>query len=95
MQFTFSLQWLKLYYLLQVQAASQDKIEQIRENHHASLRDQLKCRIKEVECELDKIKNTKDSIFQNESMLAEVEKYKELHREEMKMRIRLANKLER
>ena len=95
-QFTFSLQWLKLHYLLQTQAASQDRLEQIRANHHASLRNQLKHRIKDLECELERIKNTQqDSIFQKESTQAEVEKYKEMYLEEMKIRRSLANKLER
>lgn len=95
-QFTFSLQWLKLCYLLQAQAASQDRLEQIRDNHHASLRNQLKHRIKDLECELDRIKNTQhDSIFQKESTQAEVEKYKEKYLEEVKIRKSLGNKLER
>ncbi|XP_035177670.1 ankyrin repeat domain-containing protein 26-like isoform X6 [Oxyura jamaicensis] len=81
---------------LQTQAASQDRLEQIRASHHASLRNQLKHRIKDLECELDRIKNTQqDSIFQKESTQAEVEKYKELYLEEVKIRRCLANKLER
>ncbi|KAM9231012.1 LOW QUALITY PROTEIN: uncharacterized protein RG961_004576 [Leptosomus discolor] len=81
---------------LQVQAASQDRLEQIRASHHASLRKQLKERIRDLECELDRIKNTQqDGIFQRESTQAEVEKYKELYLEEVKMRSCLANKLER
>ncbi|NXK55787.1 ANR26 protein, partial [Chauna torquata] len=81
---------------LQTQAASQDRLEQIRASHHASLRNQLKHRIKDLECELDRIKNTQqDSIFQKESTQAEVEKYKELYLEEVKIRRNLANKLER
>uniref|UniRef100_A0A8B9IG85 Ankyrin repeat domain-containing protein 26 n=1 Tax=Anser cygnoides TaxID=8845 RepID=A0A8B9IG85_ANSCY len=78
------------------QAASQDRLEQIRASHHASLRNQLKHRIKDLECELDRIKNTQqDSIFQKESTQAEVEKYKDLYLEEVKIRRCLANKLER
>ncbi|XP_042728679.1 ankyrin repeat domain-containing protein 26-like [Lagopus leucura] len=81
---------------LQTQAASQDRLEQIRDNHHASLRNQLKHRIKDLECELDRIKNTQhDSIFQKESTQAEVEKYKEKYLEEVKIRRSLGNKLER
>nr|XP_010299212.1 PREDICTED: ankyrin repeat domain-containing protein 26-like [Balearica regulorum gibbericeps] len=81
---------------LQTQAASQDRLEQIRANHHASLRNQLKHRIRDLECELDRIKNTQqDSIFQKESTQAEVERYKELYLEEVKIRRCLANKLER
>ncbi|XP_052525335.1 ankyrin repeat domain-containing protein 26 [Tympanuchus pallidicinctus] len=81
---------------LQTQAASQDRLEQIRDSHHASLRNQLKHRIKDLECELDRIKNIQhDSIFQKESTQAEVEKYKEKYLEEVKIRRSLGNKLER
>ncbi|NXC75369.1 ANR26 protein, partial [Anhinga anhinga] len=81
---------------LQTQAASQDRLEQIRASHHASLRNQLKHRIRDLECELDRIKNThQDSVFQKESTQAEVERYKELYLEEVKIRRCLANKLER
>ncbi|XP_054679672.1 ankyrin repeat domain-containing protein 26-like isoform X3 [Grus americana] len=81
---------------LQTQAASQDRLEQIRANHHASLRNQLKHRIRDLECELDRIKSTqKDSIFQKESTQAEVERYKGLYLEEVKIRRCLANKLQR
>lgn len=83
-------------YLLQTQAASQDRLEQIRASHHASLRNQLKDRIRDLEHELDRIKNTQqDSILQKESTQAEVERYKELYLEELKIRRCLANKLER
>ncbi|CAN0005536.1 unnamed protein product, partial [Bubo scandiacus] len=80
---------------LQAQAASQDRREQIRASHHASLRNQLNQRIQDLECELDRIKNTQqDSIFQKESTQAEAERYKELYLEEVKIRRCLANKLE-
>ncbi|NXM87310.1 ANR26 protein, partial [Oenanthe oenanthe] len=81
---------------LQAQAASQDRLEHIRASHHASLRNQLKDRIRDLECELDKIKNTQqDSTFPKECAQAEVEKYKELYLEEVKTRRCLAKKLER
>ncbi|RLW06533.1 hypothetical protein DV515_00004401 [Chloebia gouldiae] len=81
---------------LQAQAASQDRLEHIRASHHASLRNQLKDRIRDLECELDKIKNTQqDSTFPKECVQAEVEKYKELYLEEVKTRRCLAKKLER
>ncbi|NXF17383.1 ANR26 protein, partial [Rhodinocichla rosea] len=81
---------------LQAQAASQDRLEHIRASHHASLRNQLKDRIRDLECELDKIKNTQqDSTFPKECVQAEVEKYKELYLEEVKTRRSLAKKLER
>ncbi|XP_061229009.1 ankyrin repeat domain-containing protein 26-like [Neopsephotus bourkii] len=81
---------------LQTQAVSQDRLEQIRASHHASLRNQLKHRIRDLECELNKIKNTQqDGIFQQESTHAELERYKELYLEELKIRRRLGDKLER
>ncbi|NWU62276.1 ANR26 protein, partial [Pterocles burchelli] len=81
---------------LQTQAASQDRLEQIRASHHASLTNQMKQRIGDLERELDRIKNSQqDSIFQKESNQAEVERYKELYLAEVKIRRRLANKLER
>ncbi|NXH39248.1 ANR26 protein, partial [Dicaeum eximium] len=79
---------------LQAQAASQDRLEHIRASHHASLRNQLKDRIRDLECELDKIKNTQQE-SPKESVQAEVEKYKELYLEEVKTRRSLAKKLER
>ncbi|NXA75949.1 ANR26 protein, partial [Thryothorus ludovicianus] len=81
---------------LQAQAASQDRLEHIRASHHASLRNQLKDRIRDLECELDKIKNTQqESAFPKECAQAEMEKYKELYLEEVKTRRCLAKKLER
>ncbi|NWU17540.1 ANR26 protein, partial [Cephalopterus ornatus] len=80
---------------LQAQAASQDRLEQIRASHHTSLRNQLKDRIRDLECELDRIKNNQDHTFQKESTQAEVDKYKELYLEEVKTRKSLAKKLER
>ncbi|NWT77662.1 ANR26 protein, partial [Lanius ludovicianus] len=81
---------------LQAQAASQDRLEHIRASHHASLRNQLKDRIRDLECELDKIKNTQqESTFPKECAQAEVEKYKDLYLEEVKTRRCLAKKLER
>ncbi|NXF96592.1 ANR26 protein, partial [Eubucco bourcierii] len=82
--------------VLQTQAAFQDQTEQLKATHQASLRNQLKQRIKYLERELNMIKRSQqDSIFQKESTQAEMEKYKELYLEEVKIRGRLANKLER
>ncbi|NWS50286.1 ANR26 protein, partial [Probosciger aterrimus] len=85
-----------MHYLLQTQAVSQDRLEQIRASHHASLRNQLKHKIRDLECELDRIKNTQqDGVFQQESTHAEVERYKDLYLGEVKISRRLGNKLER
>lgn len=89
---SLSLPWLKVHYLLQAQAASQDRLEQMRASHHASLTNQLNQRIQDLECELDRIQNTQQD---SESTQAEGERYKELYLEEVKIRRCLANKLER
>ncbi|KAM6395726.1 LOW QUALITY PROTEIN: uncharacterized protein O9250_012685 [Rhynochetos jubatus] len=78
------------------QAASQDRLEEIRASHHTSLRHQLQHRIRDLECELDSVKNTQeDGVSQKESTPAEAERFRELYVEEVKMRRCLANKLER
>ncbi|XP_065596986.1 ankyrin repeat domain-containing protein 26-like [Cyrtonyx montezumae] len=79
---------------LQAQADFQDRLEEIRASHHASLTNQLKHRIESLEYELDRIKNTQqDNVFQQESTKAEAERYKERYLEEMKARKYLGNKL--
>ncbi|KAM9250298.1 LOW QUALITY PROTEIN: ankyrin repeat domain-containing protein 26-like [Cariama cristata] len=81
---------------LQMQAASQDRLEEIRASHHASLTNQLQQRIRDLECGLDRMKSTEqDSALQKESLQAEVERYKELYLEEAKTSRCLANELER
>ncbi|XP_056368822.1 POTE ankyrin domain family member B-like [Oenanthe melanoleuca] len=78
------------------QAASQERLEHIKASHHASRRNQLKDRIGDPECELNKIKNTpQDGIFPEECAQAEVEEDKELYPEEVKTRRCLAKKVER
>ncbi|XP_036699498.1 ankyrin repeat domain-containing protein 26-like isoform X2 [Balaenoptera musculus] len=73
---------------LQTQAASQENLEQLRENNNASIRSQMELRIKDLESELSKMKT-----FQEDSNKAELEKYKQLYLEELKVRKSLANKL--
>ncbi|XP_059953611.1 ankyrin repeat domain-containing protein 26 isoform X7 [Mesoplodon densirostris] len=73
---------------LQTQAASQENLEQLRENNNASIRSQMELRIKDLESELSKVKT-----FQEDSTKAELEKYKQLYLEELKVRKSLANKL--
>ncbi|XP_059952826.1 LOW QUALITY PROTEIN: ankyrin repeat domain-containing protein 26-like [Mesoplodon densirostris] len=72
---------------LQTQAASQENLEQLRENHNASIRSPMELRIKDLESELSKMKT-----FQEDSTKAELEKYKQLYLEELKVRKSLANK---
>ncbi|XP_068416436.1 ankyrin repeat domain-containing protein 26 isoform X2 [Eschrichtius robustus] len=73
---------------LQTQAASQENLQQLRENNNASIRSQMELRIKDLESELSKMKT-----FQEDSNKAELEKYKQLYLEELKVRKSLANKL--
>uniref|UniRef100_A0A8C5MPL7 Uncharacterized protein n=1 Tax=Leptobrachium leishanense TaxID=445787 RepID=A0A8C5MPL7_9ANUR len=81
---------------LQTQAAAQDSLEQIRAATDASLRSQLESRIQDLETELHKIKSAqKESECQKESSQTELDRFKELYAEEMKMRKSLAGKLER
>ncbi|XP_059952833.1 ankyrin repeat domain-containing protein 26-like isoform X4 [Mesoplodon densirostris] len=72
------------------QAASQENLEQLRENHNASIRSPMELRIKDLESELSKMKT-----FQEDSTKAELEKYKQLYLEELKVRKSLANKLKK
>lgn len=90
------MQCLKVRYLLQMQAASQDRLEQTRASRLASLTNQLEQTIRDLECGLDRIKNMEqDRILQKESMQAEVDRYKELYQAEVKIRRFLESKLER
>ncbi|XP_045714016.1 ankyrin repeat domain-containing protein 26-like isoform X2 [Phyllostomus hastatus] len=70
---------------LQTQAASQENLEQLRENHNAAMRSQLELRIKDLESELTKIKISQNSKEIN------LEKYKQLYLEEIESRKSLAN----
>ncbi|XP_029811446.1 ankyrin repeat domain-containing protein 26-like [Suricata suricatta] len=72
---------------LQRQAASQEKLEKLRENETASMRSQMELRIKDLESELFK------KTYQETSNLIELEKYKQLYLEEVKARESLANEL--
>ncbi|XP_042324779.1 ankyrin repeat domain-containing protein 26-like isoform X5 [Sceloporus undulatus] len=81
---------------LQTQAASQEALEQIRATNNASLRSQLENRIRDLESELTKLKSSQqDNMLQKESTHTELERYKELYSEELKMRKSLRSKLDR
>uniref|UniRef100_A0A8C3VRQ4 Ankyrin repeat domain-containing protein 26 n=1 Tax=Catagonus wagneri TaxID=51154 RepID=A0A8C3VRQ4_9CETA len=73
---------------LQAQAASQENLEQLWENNYASIRSQMELRIKDLESELSKMK-----AFQEYSDKTELEKYKQLYLEEVKLGKSLTNKL--
>ncbi|XP_023617739.1 ankyrin repeat domain-containing protein 26 isoform X7 [Myotis lucifugus] len=72
---------------LQTQAASQENLEQLRENHNTSIRSQLELRIKDLEYELFKMKTSQNS------KEIDLEKYKQLYLEELEGRKSLANTL--
>nr|KAF6498942.1 hypothetical protein HJG59_000716 [Molossus molossus] len=72
---------------LQTQAASQENLEQLRENHLSSIRSQLELRIKDLESELSRMKMCQDSTEKD------LGKYKQLYLEELEGRKSLAMKL--
>ncbi|KAL6035835.1 hypothetical protein STEG23_034819, partial [Scotinomys teguina] len=72
---------------LQAQAASQENLEQLRENSNASVRSQLELRIKDLESQLSRRKTQED--FDK----IELEKYKQLYQEEFRVRKSLSSKL--
>ncbi|EDM02074.1 similar to KIAA1074 protein (predicted) [Rattus norvegicus] len=74
---------------LQAQAASQENLEQLRENSNASLRSQMELRIQDLESQLYKMKAQED--FDK----IELEKYKQLYQEEFRVRKALSSKLNR
>ncbi|CAH7183908.1 ankyrin repeat domain-containing protein 30A [Phodopus roborovskii] len=72
---------------LQAQAASQENLEQLRENSNASVRSQMELRIKDLESQLSRMKTQED--FDK----IELEKYKQLYQEEFRVRKSLSSKL--
>ncbi|XP_049330498.1 ankyrin repeat domain-containing protein 26 isoform X4 [Astyanax mexicanus] len=81
---------------LQTQAASQEALEQIKAANEASQRAQLEQRIKELEGELSRVRtNQQDSQVQRDSSRTELERYKQLYTEELRLRKSFAAKLDR
>ncbi|XP_073935579.1 ankyrin repeat domain-containing protein 30A isoform X2 [Castor canadensis] len=72
---------------LQTHAASQENLEQLRENNNAAIRSHMELRIKDMESKLSKMKSQED--FNK----IELEKYKQLYQEEFRSRKSLSNKL--
>ncbi|XP_069921034.1 ankyrin repeat domain-containing protein 26-like [Oryctolagus cuniculus] len=70
------------------QASSKEKIQQLKETNNASIMNQKELRIKELEYELSKMK-----AVQEDSIIRELEKYKQLYLEEVQVRKTLYNKL--
>ncbi|XP_037062438.1 ankyrin repeat domain-containing protein 26-like isoform X2 [Peromyscus leucopus] len=69
------------------QAAYEDKLEKLRHKQNASVRTQMKLRIRDLESEFSKMKSQVDC---NQ---IEMENYKQLYLEEVKIRKSLSNKL--
>lgn len=81
---------------LQTQAASQEALEQIKATNEATLRNQLEQRIRDLEGELSRARITQqNSLSQRDSTQTELERYKELYSQELKLRKSLAAKLDR
>ncbi|XP_063566034.1 ankyrin repeat domain-containing protein 26 isoform X5 [Gorilla gorilla gorilla] len=85
-QFEMDIQINKLKH--KAQAASQENLEQLRENNFASMKSQMELRIKDLESELSKIKTSQEDFNKTE-----LEKYKQLYLEELKVRKSLSSKL--
>lgn len=80
----------------QSQAASQEALDQIKAANEASLRSQLEQRIRELEGDLGRARSTQqDSLNQKDSIRTELEQYRQLYSEEMRIRKSLTAKLER
>ncbi|KAM9352318.1 ankyrin repeat domain-containing protein 26 [Symphorus nematophorus] len=81
---------------LQSQAASQEALDQIKAANEANLRAQLEQKIREMEGELGRARSTQqDSLNQRDSTRTELERYRQLYTEELRLRKSLAAKLER
>ncbi|MCI4381927.1 hypothetical protein PGIGA_G00257550 [Pangasianodon gigas] len=81
---------------LQTQAASQEVLEQMKAANEASQRAELEQRIRELEAELSRAHTTQqDSLLQRDSSRTELERYRQLYTDELRLRKSLATKLER
>ncbi|XP_026221814.1 ankyrin repeat domain-containing protein 26 isoform X4 [Anabas testudineus] len=81
---------------LQSQAASQEALDQIKATNEATLRSQLEQKIRELEGELGRARTTQqDSLNQRDSMRTDLERYRQLYTEELRLRKSMAAKLER
>ncbi|XP_014906232.1 ankyrin repeat domain-containing protein 26 isoform X3 [Poecilia latipinna] len=81
---------------LQSQAASQEALDEIKAANEANLRSQLEKKIRELEGELNRARTIQQETFsQKESTRSELERYRHLYNEEMRLRMSLAAKLER
>ncbi|KAK7891618.1 hypothetical protein WMY93_023581 [Mugilogobius chulae] len=81
---------------LQTQAASQEALDQIKAANQASVQSQLEQRIRELESEVSRARSTQqNSLSQRESSRTELDRYRSMYSEEMRLRKSLAAKLEK
>ncbi|KAG7523377.1 ankyrin repeat domain-containing 26-like [Solea senegalensis] len=81
---------------LQSQAASQESLDQLKAANEANLRSQLEQKIRELDAELGRSRTTQlDSLNQRDSTRTELERYRQLYTEELRLRKSLAAKLDR
>ncbi|XP_051807841.1 LOW QUALITY PROTEIN: ankyrin repeat domain-containing protein 26 [Acanthochromis polyacanthus] len=81
---------------LQSQAASQEALDQIKAANEANLRSLLEQKIRELEGELGRARTTQqDSVNQRDSTRTELERYRQLYAEELRLRKSLTAKLDR
>uniref|UniRef100_A0A8C3G6A3 CCDC144C-like coiled-coil domain-containing protein n=1 Tax=Cyclopterus lumpus TaxID=8103 RepID=A0A8C3G6A3_CYCLU len=72
---------------LQSQAASQEALDQIKAANETNLRSQLEQKIRELEGELGRARTTHhDSLNQRDSTRTELERYRQLYTEELRLR---------
>ncbi|XP_043415259.1 ankyrin repeat domain-containing protein 26-like isoform X6 [Prionailurus bengalensis] len=75
---------------LQAQAAAQENLDQLRKNAHASTRSQMELRIEDLESQVSTMKTS-----QEDSTKTELETYRQLYLEELKVRKSLRSELNR
>ncbi|XP_068073575.2 ankyrin repeat domain-containing protein 26 isoform X15 [Danio rerio] len=81
---------------LQTQAASQEALEQMKAANESSQRAHLEQRIRDLEAELSRSRSVQqDSQIQRDSSQSELQRYKQLYGEELRLRKSLAAKLDR
>ncbi|XP_017160783.1 ankyrin repeat domain-containing protein 26 isoform X5 [Poecilia reticulata] len=81
---------------LQSQAASQEALDEIKAANEENLRSQLEKKIRELEGELNRARTIQQEMLsQKESTRSELERYRHLYNEEMRLRMSLTAKLER
>uniref|UniRef100_A0A3P8VH28 Uncharacterized protein n=1 Tax=Cynoglossus semilaevis TaxID=244447 RepID=A0A3P8VH28_CYNSE len=81
---------------LQSQAASQEALDQIRAANESNVRSQLEQKIRELEAALLQTRTTQqESLIQRDSTRTELDRYRELYSEELRLRKSLSAKLDR